>query len=111
MDFQQLSGIRKDSVNIWAEIADFSENSQPPGKDLGDLYTESGQTSQCSFSSVSTPPIARVGAFFSINFFANYKIFTPSHRSEPKISAKKCHIFFIFLQKILKIKKKSVKFC
>ena len=33
---------------------------------LGDLYTESGQTSQCSFSSVSTPPIARVGAFFSI---------------------------------------------
>ena len=35
-------------------------------KDLGDLYTESGQTLQCSFSSVSTPPIARVGAFFSI---------------------------------------------
>ena len=34
--------------------------------DLGDLYTESGQTLQCSFSSVSTPPIARVGAFFSI---------------------------------------------
>ena len=33
---------------------------------LGDLYTESGQTLQCSFSSVSTPPIARVGAFFSI---------------------------------------------
>ena len=33
---------------------------------LGDLYTESGQTSQCSFSSVSTPPIARVGAFFQI---------------------------------------------
>ena len=32
-------------------------------KDLGDLYTESGQTSQCSFSSVSTPPIARVGSF------------------------------------------------
>ena len=33
---------------------------------LGDLYTESGQTSECSFSSVSTPPIARVGSFFSI---------------------------------------------
>ena len=32
-----------------------------------DLYTESGsgQTSECSFSSVSTPPIARVGAFCS----------------------------------------------
>ena len=30
---------------------------------LGDLYTESCQTSKCSFSSVSTPPIARVGAF------------------------------------------------
>ena len=30
------------------------------------MYTESGQTLQCSFSSVSTPPIARVGAFFSI---------------------------------------------
>ena len=36
------------------------------GSHLGDLYKESGQTSQCSFSSVSTPPIARVGAFFSI---------------------------------------------
>ena len=33
---------------------------------LGDLYAESGQTLQCSFSSVSTPPIARGGAFFSI---------------------------------------------
>ena len=32
-----------------------------------DLYTESGsgQTSECPFSSVSTPPIARVGAFCS----------------------------------------------
>ena len=30
------------------------------------MYTESGQTLQCSFSSVSTPPIARVGALFSI---------------------------------------------
>ena len=38
----------------------------PRRKNLGDLYTESGQTLQCSFSSVSTPPIARVGAFFSI---------------------------------------------
>merc|ERR1711904_283738 len=32
---------------------------------MGDLYTETGQTSECSFSSVSTPPIARVGACFS----------------------------------------------
>ena len=31
-------------------------------KNLGGLYTKSGQTSECSFSSVSTPPIARVGS-------------------------------------------------
>ena len=33
---------------------------------LGDLYTESGQTLQGSFSAVSTPLIARLGSFFSI---------------------------------------------
>ena len=43
---------------------------QLDSNDLGDLYTESRQTSQCSFSSVSTPPIARVGAFFSIHIFS-----------------------------------------
>ena len=32
---------------------------------LGDLHTESGQTSQCSFSAVSTLPIARRGLRFS----------------------------------------------
>ena len=32
----------------------------------GDLYTESGQTLEGSFSAVSRPPIARVGAFFTI---------------------------------------------
>ena len=35
-------------------------------------------------------------------FFAIYKIFTPSHRSGLKISAKNCHIFFLFRQKNLK---------
>ena len=34
--------------------------------DLGDLYTESGHTLDGSFSSVSRPPIARVGAFFTV---------------------------------------------
>ena len=43
-----------------------SSESVVPEHHLGDMYTESGQTLQCSFSSVSTPPIARVGAFFSI---------------------------------------------
>ena len=33
---------------------------------LGDLYTESGHTLDGSFSSVSRPPIARVGAFFTV---------------------------------------------
>ena len=33
---------------------------------LGDLYTESGQTLQGSFSAVSTPLIVRVGSFFSV---------------------------------------------
>ena len=70
-------------------------------KHLGDLYTESGQTLQCSFSSVSTPPIARVGAFI-------YKIFTPSHRYESKISAKTCCIFSAFLPICCKI---FVKIC
>ena len=69
-------------------------------RNLGDLYTESGQTLQCSFSSVSTPPIARIDVFFKA-LFAIYKIFTPSHRSELKISAEKSHIVFVFLQKIL----------
>ena len=34
-------------------------------KNLGDLYTESGQTLQGSFSAVSTPLIVRVASFFS----------------------------------------------
>ena len=34
--------------------------------DLRDLYTESGQTLEGSFSAVSTATIARVGAFFQI---------------------------------------------
>ena len=39
-------------------------------RNLEDLYTESGQTLQCSLSSVSTPPIARVDSFFSIKKFS-----------------------------------------
>ena len=35
-------------------------------KKPGDLYTESGQTLEGSFSAVSRPPIARVGAFFTV---------------------------------------------
>ena len=52
------------------------------------LYTESGsgQTSECSFSSVSTPPIARVGAFFTV--FRDLQD-SPSHRSESKIEFQK----------------------
>ena len=41
------------------------ENGEQGAHYLGDLYTESGQTSECSFSSVATPAIARVGSFFS----------------------------------------------
>ena len=39
----------------------------PVDMNLEDLYTESGQTSHCSFSAsaISPPLIARVGAFFS----------------------------------------------
>lgn len=58
---------------------------------LRDLYTENGQTSQCSLSdgrtdvpAVSTPPIARVGSFKV--FFEINKIFAFSHRSEFEIS-------------------------
>ena len=51
-------------------------------KTWGICTRRAGKTLQCSFSSVSTPPIARVGAFFSI--FAIYKIFTPSHLWNPK---------------------------
>ena len=43
-------------------------------------------------------------------FFAIYKIFTPSHRSELKISEQNCHIFSYFLQEILKILQIFIKF-
>ena len=73
--------------------------------DLGDLYTESGQTLQCSFSSVSTPPIARVGAFFSIcrdlqdcHSFAPLRIQNFS-KNLPKIF----HNFTDFLQNVAKV--------
>ena len=62
-------------------------NFQTNSRTWGICTRRAGKTLQCSFSSVSTPPIARVGAFF-FAFFAIYKIFTPSHRSESKISAK-----------------------
>ena len=50
-------------------------------EDLGDLYTESGQTLESSFAAVSKPIFAPKYAFFSINFFENYKIFALLHRS------------------------------
>ena len=62
---------------------------------LGDLYTESGQTLQCSFSSVSTPPIARVGAFFSIlRDLQDFHSFAPLRIQ--KFSKNLLHFFRIF---------------
>ena len=67
----------------------------------GDLYTESGQTLQCSFSSVSTPPIARVGAFFSIfHDLQDIHAFAPLQTQNFR---KILSFFFEILQKILKI--------
>ena len=40
----------------------------------------------------------RVREWSHLAFFEIYKIFTPSHRSEPKMSAKTCHIFFVFFK-------------
>ena len=54
---RQVSGYRKIAA-ISCSLAE--------GKNLGDLYTESGHTLDGSFSSVSRPPIARVGAFFTV---------------------------------------------
>ena len=49
-----------------------------PNAYLRDLYTESGQTLEGSFSAVSRPPIARVGAFFSIfRDLQNFHAFAP----------------------------------
>ena len=60
------------------------------GQHLRDLYTESGQTLEGSFSAVSTATIARVGAFFRIfeSFFEIYKICITLHRADLKISGK-----------------------
>ena len=60
---------------------------------LGDLYTESGQTSQCSISSVSTPPTARVGAFF--NIFRDLQDFRSFAPLRTKKISKTCRIFFL----------------
>ena len=50
------------------------------GINLGDLYTESGQTLESSFAAVSKPIFAPKYALFSI-LIENYKIFTLLHRS------------------------------
>ena len=60
------------------------------------------ETLEGSFSSVSTPLIARVGAFFSINFIKLYKICIPSHRSKFRNFAKFCQNFCAFFLKFVK---------
>ena len=77
-----------------------------------DLYTESGQTLQGSFSSVSTPPIARVGAFFSIlRDLQDFQSFAPLRIQN---FSKTCWIFPAFLpffcKNLVKICSISTKF-
>ena len=54
-------------------------------------WMKSLQASRGSFSAVSTPPIARIGAFF--NIFEIYKMYRLLHRSDVKISAKSRPVF------------------
>ena len=87
----------------WQETAAFIQPNAGRYLDkLEQFYgTESGQTLQCSFSSVSTPPIARVGAFFSIfHDLQDIHAFAPLQTQNFR---KKLPIFFVILQKILKI--------
>ena len=81
---QELTG-RQLKIQRWSTMKramrkkEYHRSSPPPSQCLGersrDLYTESGQILQCSFSSISAPPIARVVSFFSI--FRNLQDFHP----------------------------------
>ena len=81
-------------------------------KKPGDLYTESGQTLQCSFSSVSTPPIARVGAFFSIfRDLQDFHSFAPLRiQNFSKKRASFFHIFTEISQILTKFRSKFIEF-
>ena len=110
-----LDGTRLTSTTSYCTASCTANCTANCAVNLRDLYTESGQTLEGSFSAVSTATIARVGAFF--RFFEIYKIFTPSHRWTQNFNKKLakilhtfCKISLNFVQILLNFKTFSSEF-